>query len=99
MRGRWKISQEERDKYIPYIKDCIKKLEASEEEEISLNDTTLNPENVKIILRELGYSQNDFDSNGWDYDFWYTFVKEEKRAIILSGTGATFDLKIYLDDK
>lgn len=96
MRGQWDLTQEEREKYIPYIRDCIKNMKKNKS--ISLNDTPLNPENMIDILTELGYVQNSFDSNGWEYDFWYTFVKEGERAIILAGTGVTFDLQIYFAD-
>lgn len=96
MRGAYNLTKEEKEKYIPYIRDCIKNMR--DDEPISLNDTSLNPQNMIDIFSELGYDEVDFDSNGWEYDFWYTFVKEGEKNIILAGCGITFDLQMYFDD-
>lgn len=94
MRGSYQLTKEEREKYIPYIKQCIKELETKKT--ISLNDTTLNPYNITSILEELGYEEVNFDSNGWEWDFWFTFVKNGAKDIVVQGCGITFDLQISL---
>lgn len=92
MRGEWNLTQEEREKYIPYIQECIKKLD--EVDDIDLSDTTLNPENMRDIMKELGYTEMSFDSNGWEYDFWIEFAKEGEKNVTVSGCGVTFDLRL-----
>ena len=102
MRGNWNLTQEEKEKYAPYIKDCIKRLNEGLNdgvENISLNDTSLNPENVSDIMRELGYEDVGWDTCGWEYDFWIYFNNlGQNRRIVVSGTGATFDLNIHLEN-
>lgn len=96
MRGRWDLTQEERDRYIPYIVECIKKLDTEDDiDNIDLTDTPLNPENMRDIMKELGYTEAYFDCNGWEFDFWIKFTKEEAKDIVVSGCGMTFGL--YLE--
>lgn len=92
MKGSWELTKEEREKYIPYIAECIKRLDSVDE--IDLVDTTLNPENMRSIMEELGYTEINFDSNGWEYDFWINFAKEGEKNVTVSGCGMTFDLKL-----
>lgn len=97
MRGSYDFAEGEKEKYLPYIRQCIERLEKEEVDNISLTDTSLNPYNVESIVQELGYEELDFDCNGWDWDFWITFRKDKTKNIIVSGNGITADLKIWLD--
>ena len=44
------------------------------------------PEDVGQYLKSVGLEQEDFDSNGWDWDFWMTYSKDSKKYT-LSGSG------------
>lgn len=94
MHGVWELSQEEKEKYIPYIKECIEKLNI-EKSGINLTNTPLTPQNMRDIMEQLGYTELSFDSNGWQCDFWIEFEKEGESNITVSGCGATFEL--YLE--
>ncbi len=58
--------------------------------------TLISPDAVDSFLKEEGVKQDDFDSNGWDWDFWMGYHKDDKKYT-LSGsgwynTGLTFSL-------
>ena len=37
------------------------------------------PAEVITVMEEEGYElQEDWDTNGWDHDFWMYFIKDEK---------------------
>lgn len=98
MRGSWHLTQEEKDKYVPFIKESIKKLKAGEEN-IDLTKTELTPNDVGDILEELGYDRISFETNGWEMDFWIEYGKFEEKKLIVSGCGMTFDLIMRFTDE
>lgn len=55
-----------------------------------LNDVAsknlISPHVIDEFLKELGYNRIDFDSNGWDWDFWITYQKDDDK-FTLSGSG------------
>lgn len=56
----------------------------------------LNPSRVReIITDRLGYIEEDFDHNGWDWDYWFIFMHKSRPTIMLRGTGMTSE--IYLE--
>lgn len=44
--------------------------------------------NVTEILEPLGYEEYEYDSNGWEVDFWQTYINENQgnKKIELSGS-------------
>lgn len=48
--------------------------------------TLMSPEDADKILKNHGFEQGDFDSNGWDWDFWHTYTKDGVKYC-LSGSG------------
>ena len=46
----------------------------------------MSPDEASSILDEHGFEQGDFDSNGWDWDFWMTYYKDDVKYY-LSGSG------------
>lgn len=44
------------------------------------------PYDVKNYLKELGYEEKDVESNGWQYDYWIKYKKENK-IFTLAGSG------------
>lgn len=93
----WNASVEEKKKYIPYIQEGIEHLKQKKIDDINLDE--LNPAKVEELLKELGYEQTDFDTNGWEMDFWITFKKPGEPNIIVGGCGYTFTLKLYLEER
>jgi hypothetical protein len=46
----------------------------------------ISPEEVNLYLQSEGLEQGNFDSNGWDWDFWMEYFKGDKK-FILAGSG------------
>lgn len=46
----------------------------------------VSPDEVDKYLTSLGFVQEDFDSNGWSWDFWMSYSKDGIRYT-LSGSG------------
>lgn len=58
----------------------------SGEIKLANTQTLLSPNTIDSYLKESGLEQGNFDSNGWDWDFWMEYLKEDK-TYILSGSG------------
>ncbi len=50
------------------------------------SDILISPNDIDNYLKEAGLQQTNFDSNGWDWDFWMGYRKDEKEYV-LSGSG------------
>jgi len=46
----------------------------------------LSPDKADKILKDLGFEQGNFDSNGWDWDFWQDYEKDDVKYT-LAGSG------------
>ena len=93
----WDITREERKKFLPYIKQSIEDLKQERILDVYLDG--LNPSKASELLKELGYEQVDFDTNGWEMDFWITFSKPgDEPNLVLAGCGYTFDLSLHLEE-
>lgn len=58
----------------------------SGEIKVANTETLISPETINIYLKKEGLEQGNFDSNGWDWDFWMEYIREDK-TYILSGSG------------
>ncbi|MCM1324319.1 MAG: hypothetical protein NC218_09160 [Acetobacter sp.] len=65
---------------------------------VSLNPVDVSPSQVIDILREMGYTDDNADFNGWEGDAWWTFSKPDARSIILSYCGYEFSMSISLQE-
>ena len=95
--NRYELTNEIREEYLPIVQELIKQIEESDNaEEIckDFSDTRLNPYTLEKLLEELGYENNEMDTNGWQMDFWIYFTKDGCKTLCLSGTGITFELKL-----
>lgn len=45
-----------------------------------------SPDKADQVLKSLGFQQEDFDSNGWRWDFWMNYSKDGS-IYTLSGSG------------
>lgn len=53
------------------------------------NIPPFNPGMIEDVLLELGYEQWDLDTNGWECDYWYSFIHPDKEhfpPVELTGT-------------
>lgn len=48
--------------------------------------TLMSPDQADKIILEHGLVQGDLDTNGWDWDFWHTYYKDNVKYC-LSGSG------------
>ena len=46
----------------------------------------MSPDEADTILKEYGLEEGDLDTNGWDWDFWMTYYKDDVKYC-LSGSG------------
>ena len=58
----------------------------SGEIQLANSNILMSPEKVNVYLISEGLEQGNFDSNGWDWDFWMEYFKGDKK-FILSGSG------------
>jgi hypothetical protein len=58
----------------------------SGEIKLANTETLTSPDKIDSYLKESGLEQGNFDSNGWDWDFWMEYGKEDK-VYILAGSG------------
>lgn len=59
----------------------------------------VSPSEIDTYLKNEGLIQGDFDSNGWDWDFWMEYLSKDNRYI-LSGSGwYNTGLTFYLDNE
>lgn len=67
------------------------------------NFPTTSPSEVDKLLKELGWSKIDSDSNGWQQDTWYSYTHEGYPVGITMAYGGFYgDLSLYrsdIDDK
>lgn len=90
----WVITEEEREKFLPIIKEYMDKLESLTEEQIDelyeknredelvldLSNTGINPYMLRKIMEEdFGYEYMGSDQNGWEMDFWINLDRKEGR--------------------
>lgn len=103
----WKLTDEIRNKIKPIIIDYFEKVlsidECDEVEDLDLTFKGISPYQLEELLKEMGYENTEFDSNGWQFDFWVYMTKKDDnsrlRRIIISGCGMSFSLKIQINDE
>lgn len=64
------------------ISDQLFHIMESEPEEFSAGCISLAL--VKEVLEKLGWTDTNIETNGWDIDYWVTFIKEGKRLQVYS---------------
>lgn len=102
----WNLTDEIRNKFKPIVEDYISLLESDKlnnehRESIDFTNQGISPVQLKELLEELGYEEVDYDSNGWQHDFWQYMnnPNREKYAkdLCIYGCGMTFDLALGSD--
>ena len=109
MSSRWELKKDIKEKYKPFIADFLNNLENLTKEEVEnsdddiydldLSNTELNPYTLLTLLKEeFGYTDEEFDHNGWELDYWITIKRPGKtypsscENLTIRGCGMTFEL-------
>lgn len=96
--NRWNPTKEQKDKFIPMIKEFMEKAKKNlnTKECIDFSDKGISPSQLKDILEnDLGFEEVDFDTNGWQWDFWIT-TRKDGIDYMIAGTGMTFEMVFRL---
>lgn len=64
----------------------IDKVLSGELQSVNSGEVLISPELVSIYLKSQGLEEGNFDSNGWDWNFWAEYLKEDKK-FVLAGSG------------
>ena len=103
----WVLTDEQKEKFIPIIEKYIDTLDSTEldkdmPDELELTFQGIGPYQLGKLLEELGYTEDedcDMETNGWQCDFWMYYTNSNKKnfaeRLVISGTGITFELKLY----
>ena len=100
----WNLTDKQRKDIKPLVEEFLDRIESLEDlggETVCLDLTfkEISPAQLKDLFEELGYEGGDFDSNGWQYDFWQYMLNHKKdntHKICICGCGMTFELKIMV---
>ena len=111
--NRYTLTEEIRNEFLPIVESFVDKMDSLTEEEvegmdneefvIDFSDTKLNPYLLMQIMKELGYHEEEFNENGWQWDFSVEFTKDgsfpstSERLQVL-GCGITFELKLSVSE-
>lgn len=98
MSGYYTLTKEIEEEWKPKIDAYIKSIENSENPKpLDLTmQPGLNPSRVRdLLIDSLGYEEDNFESNGWEWDYWFYFHHDTRPALTLRGTGLTSE--IYLE--
>ena len=108
--NRWELTDDVRKEYKSIIEELLIKTRDltdneiehmhNEEFTIDLSDTELRPYTlVKLMESEFGYTDAEFDDNGWELDFWIKMSPPNNKytKICINGCGMTFELKLTVD--
>lgn len=101
--SRQQVNDKLRKKFIPLIKDFIHKVENSSYEDIydlqlNLTNKGITPQQLWKLMQELNYIDSDYNTNGWQLDFWLSLKKDGYKTLSMRGRGITFELFLEVDD-
>lgn len=94
MENRWIPTKEQKEEFIPIIQEFMQRMEKNPEakECLDFSNQGISPSQLKNILEDdLGFEEVDFDTNGWQWDFWIT-MRKDGVGYAISGTGMTFEM-------
>jgi hypothetical protein len=60
----------------------------------------ISPDQAEKLLLSAGFKieSKDFDTNGWDYDYWLT-LKINGKFFVVTGSGYYGQLQFYIQEK
>lgn len=98
MENRWDPTQEQRDKFIPILREFINEAQQSNKkpDSIDLYGQGISPYQLQsILIEDFGFEEYGMDTNGWEMDYWIYLVKDKIKYVI-EGTGMTHEIKFYV---
>lgn len=99
MRGQYNMCLWEVEKWKQELSVVITRLSHDKQHVENLTNRELCPANVCKTLENLGWTQEDMDSNGWQHDTWYTFSNPNYHFnLTFYYEGYTFEMKLYRSD-
>ena len=101
MRGIYNLTEEELDLYTGTIQAIIERLCSpfSRRAQIELSKLDIAPCHVDDILKNLGWTRESFESNGWENDTWYYYTNTAYDfGLVMFYCGYTFKLVLYRTD-
>lgn len=90
-----KYSKEDLEQWkLQDLENKIKQFLDSDEETICIDMFPIDK--IEDVLKKLGFPKDslDYDTNGWQIDFWYTYYNSNNEAIRLSGSLHYGDFKL-----
>lgn len=88
----------------PYVLDDLRKekigkivellINSKEIHEVNLSGTGINFYTLGEILKDLGYKQDGYETNGWQLDLDITYVKDGCESLVVHGTAYVFEIKL-----
>ena len=95
MRGKWYLSKEELESWLPRVEADIKELLKAGDDAINYTETDLNPFQLGEIVTALGWEEDEVDRNGWEQDRWaYYWHPDHEDRICIFSCGMTFELNL-----
>lgn len=70
----------------------------TKDDQLNISGFALTPCQVVEIFKELGYEDEEFDTNGWEQDTWYYLFKEDCPTIVFNYGGYYGDKWLSLND-
>ena len=110
-KNRWNLDNDKKEQVKSMIIAHINKIAKYELKtdndsrwDVSLDLSELpgvGPYHIENILKELGYKNNDYDTNGWQMDYWFHFIHQDKKfpPLCLQGTAIIHEMYLHGEDE
>lgn len=98
MENRWEVTQEQKNRFIPQIKEFMNKADKNPDTKdyIDFYNQGISPTQLRdILIDDLKFEEKYSEQNGWEMDFWIALSKDGIDYMI-AGTGMTFELVFRL---
>lgn len=99
MRGKYHMMEWEQEKWKQEFSGIITRLGYNQRHIEDLTNLDLCPANVVKTLENLGWTEEEMDSNGWENDTLYWFSHPDyKFDLVFHYEGYTFEMRLYRKD-
>lgn len=99
IRGKYGLTAEEKEQVLAIVKGALATLAAIKHKAVSLTEFDIAPCHIRETMRELGWCDDNFETNGWEGDTWYYFSHEDYNyGVNMFYCGYTFSIEMYRSD-
>lgn len=99
IRGKYRLATDENEQVLAIVKGALTTLAAIKTKAVSLTEFDIAPCHIREAMRELGWSDDDFETNGWEGDTWYYFSHDDyEYQMVMFYCGYTFSVEMYRSD-